>query len=405
MRSPVRNLPASWKGQRPLSGWRSMIATRVPWPNLDFSALVLAMLLCATSLVFVERMQASDAAFGRDGVSFAAHVKKVTVALPFLFVGFFLRPRWLRKNALALYGLALLLLALVPFVGVERNNAKSWIALPFGFDLQPSELAKVGLVLALARVLYRNRLERAVDWLLPGVVAVVPVVLVAAQPDLGTALTIVPLTLGMLWIAGGSGRLLSGLVVAGLLLGFCAWQGEWIHGYQKKRIDVWADCFAAETLIENRNGAAFHPYMNRTSIGAGGWFGAGLGRGVANESGHLPERESDSIFSVVANELGFVGTTFFVALYLLFAALLLVAASRTRERFSRLVVSGVGLYFAAHFFIHAGVNLGLLPMTGLTLPLVSTGGSSMLASFLALGLALGLSARHEPALDFDAFRS
>jgi rod shape determining protein RodA len=403
---PLRNLQVwSWKGQRPLSGWRSMIAPRVPWPNLDFSALLLSAILVAASLVFVVHMQAADEAFGRDGVSFGTHVKKVLVALPFLFVGFLLRPRWLRRQAGLLYGLALFLLALVPVVGVERNNAKSWIALPFGFDLQPAELAKIGLILALARVLYRNRLERARDWLYPGATALLPIALVAAQPDLGTALTIVPVTLGMLWVAGGSGRLLLGLVAAGLLLGFCAWRGEWVHGYQKKRIDVWADCFAAETLIENRNGAAFHPYMSRTSIGAGGWFGAGLGRGVANESGHLPERESDSIFSVVANELGFVGTSFFVAVYLLFSALLLMAASRTRERFSRLVVVGAGLYFAAHFFIHAGVNLGLLPMTGLTLPLISTGGSSMLASFLALGLALGLSARHEPALDFDAFRS
>ncbi len=395
----------SWKGQRPLTGWRAMIAPRVPWLNLDFSVILLAALLVGTSLVFVERMQESDEAFGREGVRFALHVKKLLVALPFLFVGFFLRPRWLRKRAWALYGLALLLLCLVPIVGEERNHARSWIALPFGFDLQPSELAKVGLILALARALYRNRLEQGRDWFLPALVALLPMLLVAAQPDLGTALTIVPVTLGMLWVAGGSGRLLLGLVGAGLFLGLLAWRGEWVHGYQKKRIDVWADCFAAETLIENKNGAAFHAYQARVAIGNGGWFGTGLGRGVANEAGHLPERESDSIFAVVAEELGFAGTVFFVVLYLSFSALLFLAASRTRERFSRLLVSGVALYFAAHFFIHSGVNLGLLPMTGLTLPLVSTGGSSMLASMLALGLALGLSARHEPALDFDAFRA
>ena len=90
--------------------------------------------------------------------------------------------------------------------------------------------------------------------------------------------------------------------------------------------------------------------------------------------------------------------------YLLFAGLILVSSARVRDRFARLIVGGVGLYFAAHFFINVGVNLGLLPMTGLTLPLISTGGSSLMASFVALGLALGLSARQEPALDLDAFR-
>ena len=126
---------------------------------------------------------------------------------------------------------------------------------------------------------------------------------------------------------------------------------------------------------------------------------------MANEAGHLPERESDSIFAVIAEEGGFFGATALVFLYVGLASMLLLAAGRTRERFSRLVVGGVALYFAAHFFIHVGVNIGLVPMTGLTLPLVSTGGSSLLTSFLALGLALGLSARYEPSLDRDAFRA
>src|SRR6185503_12538116 len=103
-------------------------------------------------------------------------------------------------------------------------------------------------------------------------------------------------------------------------------------------------------------------------------------------------------------EGGFLGASALVVVYLSFAGLLLVAAGRTRERFSRLVIAGAGLYFAAHFAIHVGVNLGLIPMTGLTLPLISTGGSSLLASLALLGLALGLSARAEPSLDSDSFR-
>ena len=190
-----------------------------------------------------------------------------------------------------------------------------------------------------------------------------------------------------------------------MLVGGLAWRFEWVQGYQKKRIDTWAAGLDPNTLIENKNGAAFHTYQARVAIGNGGMWGTGLGRGVANEAGHLPERESDSIFAVIAEEGGFSGALLLVGAYLVFSGLLLAAAGRTRERFSRLVVAGVALYFAAHFFLNTGVNLGLLPMTGLTLPLVSTGGSSMLASFLALGLALGISSRQEPTLDSDAFRA
>ncbi len=395
----------TWKGQRPLSGWRSVLATRVDWLRLDWHVVLLAAVMVGTSLVFVSTMAESDLSFGREDVNFGAHVKKLVVAMPFFFLGLFLRARWLRRSAWPLYGLALLRLVLVPVIGEERNNAVRWIPLPLGFDLQPSELAKLGLIVALARVLYRIRLQRWSEWVRPAALALAPMALVAAQPDLGTALTIVPISLGMVWLAGAPARPIAGILLCGALLGVCAYELDWVQGYQKKRVDTWAACLGHETLIASRNGPAFHVYQARVAIGNGGLLGAGLGRGVANEAAHLPERESDSIFAVVAEEAGFIGTSAFVAFYVLFACSLLVAAARVRERFSRLVVGGVGLYFLSHFFINTSVNLGLIPMTGLTLPLISTGGSSLLASFLALGLALGLSAQREPTLDLDAFRA
>jgi len=386
--------PWSIKGQRPLSGWRSVFGVRIPWARLDWPILFLALGFVALGLVFVQHMAQADELFGhRDRISSAKQLTKALVAAPFLLVGLLVRPRWLRRNAYVLYGAALALLCLVPLIGEERNGAKLWIALPFGFDLQPSELVKIALILALARALYRNRLAAAGDWRAPALLALVPTTLVIAQPDLGTAMTLAPVTLGLLWLAGARTRVLLGLVAIAGLTAFCAW-----------RIDVWLTSLSPEDLIANKNGAAFHVHKAITVIGNGGMTGRGLGRGVANEAGHLPERESDSIFSVIAEEGGFVGAAALVAAYLAFAAMLLVAAARTRERFSRLVIAGAGLYFAAHFAINAGVNLGLIPMTGLTLPLVSTGGSSLLASLALLGLALGLSARAEPSLDGDSFQ-
>lgn len=374
--------------------------------HVDWPVLLIAGVLFATGVLFVYEMAAADLRHQRDDILFAGHLKKAVVALPLLLVGFFLRARWLRRNAHLIYIAALILLALVPIIGEERNFARRWIPIPVaGFDLQPSELAKLALVIVLARVFWRNRLERLSDWFLPALLALIPMGMVALQPDLGTALTIVPVTLGMFYLAGASGRLLIFLGVLVVVGGMASWKLELVQEYQLRRVDTWAASFEPETLIAGRNGAAFHAYHARVAVGNGHWRGTGLGRGIANQAGHLPERESDSIFAVVCEESGLVGAGALVLLYSLLIALLFLGAAGIRDRFARLIVGGVGLYFGAHFFIHTGVNLGLLPMTGLTLPLLSTGGSSMLTTFLALGVALGMRARWEPSLDGDAFRS
>lgn len=374
---------------------------RIEWP-----VLLVALVLLGVGMTFVREMSLADVANSRGAGSFGGHVKKAVVSLPLLVLGLFLRPRWLSRNAFVIYGMALVLLALVPFIGEERNFARRWIPFPLiGFDLQPSELAKVALVIALARAFSRNRLETLNDWVVPGVLALLPMGMVALQPDLGTAVSIVPVTLGMMYLAGASGRALVALALLVGLLGGAVWQFELVQEYQVRRIDTWAASFDAESLIANRNGAAFHAYHNRVSIGNGGWQGTGLGHGIANQAGHLPERECDSIFAVIAEEGGFVGVAATSLLYVLLVILLLWISSGIRDRFARLAVGGIGLSFGAHFFIHAGVNLGLVPMTGLTLPLVSTGGSSLFTTFLALGVALGLRARWEPQLHGDAFRA
>jgi rod shape determining protein RodA len=371
----------------------------VQWLHVDWHVLALALSLLALGLVFVAAMEGADRELGRDDIHFAGQVQKVVLTLPALALGLLVRPRWLRRHAWWVYGTSLALLALVPLLGESRNNARRWIPLPGGFDLQPSELAKLGLIVALARVLYTCRLERR-----PALAVLVPMALVALQPDLGTALTFVPISIGMFYAAGASGKRIAGLALASVAVFALSYRFELIRDYQLRRVQTWLDSMRPEELIADRNGTAFHTYHARVAIGNGGWFGRGLGHGVSNEAAILPERDCDSIFAVIAEEAGFVGTTGLLLLYALFIALVLWSASGVRERFSRLLVTGVGLYFAAHFFINIGVNLGLIPMTGLTLPLFSTGGSSMFACFAALGLALGQSAQREAALDADAFR-
>lgn len=382
----------------------------VRWFELDWHVLAVAGILLALGLVYVRGMSEADLVADRDprfAVHFKEHLQKVLLALPAFLLGLAVRPRWLRRNAFVLYGVTLALLVVVFVVGESRNGAQRWIAIPgVQFDLQPSELAKIGLVLALAQVLYRNRLKRLKDWGPPLAFALVPMGLVMLQPDLGTALTMAPITLGMLYLAGARAQVIGLFLLGMAVLGVCVVVFQFgVHDYQLQRIETWLHSFRADDLIAGRGGPAFHSYHARVAIGNGGVFGQGIGQGVANEAGHLPERDCDSIFAVVAEESGWFGASLILFVYVLFVVLVMGSASSLRDRFSRLAVGGVALYFAAQLFINVGVNLGLVPLTGITMPLFSTGGSSMLTSFLALGLALGLCAHREPSLDADSFQA
>jgi rod shape determining protein RodA len=399
---------AAWTTKRGSALERILSVRHLRWLEVDWHVLLVAACLLSIGLVLIRAMDEADDLWGRTGpntVNFARHLMTVILALPAFAIGLLLRPRWVRRNAWLIYTAALILLVLVfvPGIGGARNNASRWIPLPIKLDLQPSEPAKLALILMLAGALHQTRFKRLSDWLRPGLFALVPMALVALQPDLGTAMTLAPITLGMFYVAGARARTLVAAIVGVLLLGVLAFQVNLLHEYQLQRISTWLESWEPAPQIHGRNGAAFHTYHARVAIGNGEWFGTGLGEGVANQAAHLPERDCDSIFAVAAEEAGFVGTSGLISLYALLIVLIFHSASQVRERFSRLVVSGIGLYFAAHLFVNVGVNLGLVPMTGLTLPLLSTGGSSLATSFLALGLALGLSSHHEPSLDQDAF--
>jgi rod shape determining protein RodA len=390
----------------PFAARRVLSLRAVRWFELDWHILVIALLLLGLGMAFIHAMSQADESYQRerDVVVFSSHVKKVLVCLPAMIAALAVRPRWLRRSAYAIYGVCIFLLLLVAVIGISKNGAKRWLPSPIDFELQPSELAKIGVILALARVLYRNRLKHLRDWGPPLLIALVPMGLVAKQPDLGTALTLVPITLGMLYVAGARASVLLRFILGAALLGVLLWEFQvGVKNYQVQRVDTWLQSFHAQDLIDTKNTAAFHSYQARVSIGHGGALGTGLGDGVANQAGYLPMRQCDSVFAVVAEETGWLGTAAILLLYVVMIALIMGSAGGIRDRFSRLAVGGIALYFAAHFFINVSVNLGLVPMTGLTLPLFSTGGSSMLVTFVALGLALGLASHHEPSLDKDSF--
>lgn len=302
--------------------------------------------------------------------------------------------RVLRLAALPTYLLSVGLLALVmlPGFGHSANGAQRWVNLGVLGTLQPSELAKLSLVLALAWVLGRR--EGAMRWPALGVCCVlvmVPVALIMLQPDLGTALVLLAVTAVELFIAGCSPALLLGVVAAG-----AAVAPHVLKGYQRDRLLVFMN-----PEIDPR-GLGYNLIQSRTAIGAGGMWGDGLFFGMMSQLHYVPEQRTDFIFSVMGEELGFIGCVAFMALYVLLLVCLVRCAWRCTDRFGTLLISGVCALFAFHVFVNIGMTVGLLPVVGIPLPLVSYGGTAVLTDLMAVGLVAAVSAREEAPRVSDA---
>lgn len=291
-------------------------------------------------------------------------------------------------------GSLLLLLAVLTPLGRTVNGSRSWIPLVGGFTIQPAEVAKVGLCLALAGLLAAQA-ERGLapgtrEVLLSGVLVAVPTALVLLQPDLGSAAVIVALGLVVVTVAGVPRRWLVLAALTGVALVVVALTTPLLSDYQRDRLTAFADPSA------DPQGAGYQTRMVRTAIGAGGLWGQGFMSGERTQGGAVPYQLNDFVFSVAGEELGFVGATGLLLLLGFVVVRVLVVASRAPDRFGRLVGVGVATWLAVQVVQNVGMNLGLLPVTGLPLPFISYGGSSMLVSWVAIGL---VDAAHTAARD------
>ena len=224
-----------------------------------------------------------------------------------------------------------------------------------------------------------------------------PLGLILLEPDLGTVLVFGPALLAMLFVAGASPRKLAALVGGGAAAGVAAFFLV-LSRYQRERILVFLD------PERDPRGAGFQTLQSRIAVGSGGLSGAGWGEGTQTQLHVLPEAHTDFIFSVVAEEGGFLAATLLLLLWLALLLVCLDVAWRTREPFGRLVAVGIASIFAGQVFVNCGMTVGLMPVTGITLPLVSYGGSSLLTSFLALGLVANI-ALHPVAVLGEDFRA
>ncbi|HEY2793973.1 MAG TPA: rod shape-determining protein RodA [Micromonosporaceae bacterium] len=291
--------------------------------------------------------------------------------------------RALRTYAPIVYVLSCIGLVAVLAVGSTVNGAHSWILLPAGFAIQPSEFAKVALIVGMAMLLTERR-ERenrrpVADVPLLLALAAVPMALIMLQPDVGTVMVFVFTILGVLSVAGVSWKWIVGLIALGALVAYAAVALHLLKSYQLDRFRSFANPNVS-------NAATYNVTQARIAIGSGGLTGSGLFHGSQTNGRFVPEQQTDFIFTVAGEELGLLGAGGIIVLFGIMMWRALRIAGRSPDPFGRLVAVGIVAWFSFQIFVNIGMTLGIMPVTGLPLPFMSYGGSSMFASFLAVGL-------------------
>ncbi|MEY2742494.1 MAG: hypothetical protein RIS21_862 [Planctomycetota bacterium] len=295
--------------------------------------------------------------------------------------------RWVALGPLA-WGALLVLLIGVAVAGTTVNGSRRWLSLG-GFQFQPSEPMKTALILVLAKCLDRGEPVRTVGrWLPLLLFAVVPFGLVVRQPDLGTALMYVPIALAVLFVAGLPLRVVGSMFAAGIVLAFAAFRW-FLHPYQRERI---ISTFFRENLADYEKAReGFQLLQSLRAVGLGGMRGNPDPEGTLSGSGALPESYNDFVFATVSENYGFVGASLLLAALLCLVLACFRVGFVCRDPAGKVICTGVGTLFAVQTLVNAGVALGVVPTTGIALPLVSSGGSALVAMMAALGLVLSVS--------------
>jgi rod shape determining protein RodA len=309
------------------------------------------------------------------------------------FVAMFLISRLdyhtLLDQAPILYIAGVLGLMVVLLVGFSRLGAKRWISLG-GENFQVSELMKLIIIIVLARFFSEVRTDRLTfsDLLKVGAITLVPVALILKQPDLGTALTLIPVALVGAFLAGIEWKhQLIGLVLLAMLIPFGWHMRTHLKPYQQQRIQTFLH------PEEDQRGAGYQILQSEIAVGSGGFWGKGFGKGSQNQLGFVPVRYSDFILAALAEEQGFIGVCVVLLLYLALILRLVDNAQKAKDRAGMYVVMGVTAILAFHVLVNASMVIGYMPVTGIPLPLMSYGGSSTAFVFLALGMVMNVRMR------------
>jgi rod shape determining protein RodA len=373
---------------------------RIPGVDWLLLAAVLGLTVLGTLLVWSATSNREDLTGGDSSAYLAKQVVNIAIGLVLMVVVTATDHRWVRILAPLVYVASVAGLVLVLTMGTTVNGSRSWLMLG-GLSIQPSEFAKLAVVVGMALVVaersegrWRARVGTA-DVLAMLGVAAVPATLIMLQPDLGTMLVLSATVFGVLAASGARRRWLALLAGAGVAAAAAAVVGGFLKDYQ-------VDRFMAFTNPDlDPRGAGYNVEQARIAVGNGGLFGQGLFDGSQTRAGFVPEQHTDFVFTVAGEELGLVGAGVLIALLGIVLWRALAIAARTDDVFGRMAAAGVACWFGFQAFQNIGMCLGIMPVTGVPLPFVSYGGSSMFAGMLAVGLLQNI---HLRALSSPAAR-
>jgi rod shape determining protein RodA len=374
-----------------LGGGRGSLASRAfgresVLRHLDWLLILVVLALCVLGVLLV--WSATEPAQRQLGADPRAYLYKdalwLGIGLVLMAVVAMLDVRQIRTYTPVVYGLTLLSLLAVLVLGQSVNGAKAWINLPGGFQIEPSEFAKLGLVLICALVLSHlgdgGKRPRLREIGLTVLLALPLAGLVIKEPALGVALVLLAILIGMIAVSGLRLYWLGGLAVIAAGGGIAAYQLHLVKSYQLERI----------TSFTNPNadlaGSGYNAQQAKIAVGSGGMFGHGLFHGSLIAGNFVPSQSTDFIFTVAGEELGFAGCIAIIALLGVVIVRALRIAARADDQFGMLVATGIAIWFAFQAFVNIGMTIGIMPITGLPLPFISYGGSAAFADMIAIGI-------------------
>lgn len=356
------------------------------WRKFDFTLIATALALCAIGVVAIYSANMnSDSALQQQ--YFVRQVYWISISLAAALLVFMIDYRLIERAAYPLFFLGAGSLILVDMIGREVGGSQRWLSLG-GFNLQPSELMKIIIIILIARVMDDMNKDSEIgfrDLIKPAALVSIPFFMVAKQPDLGTAMIYIIVFAFMVFFTGIAKRTMiwigAGISVSAPVFWFL------LKPYQKNRI---------LTIINpeaDPMGQGYQAIQSKIAIGSGGVWGKGIFEGTQSKLNFLPAKHTDFVFSVVAEEVGFIGSVALIILFFFLIMRILDIALHARDRFGALVTAGVCAMISFNLLYNIGMTLGLFPIVGVPLPFISYGGSALLTNFICIGLVLNVSFR------------
>ncbi|MDP3804268.1 MAG: rod shape-determining protein RodA [Candidatus Omnitrophota bacterium] len=362
-----------------------MMLKRGSFKDLDIMLIAIALLVFIVGILTIYSATMAKGLSFSEGFVFR-QLNALCIGFVILIIAILISYQRFIDLAYLIYMINIALLVLVLFLGHIRLGAQRWFSIA-GFAFQPSELMKLGLVLVLANYVgsKKGAMSELKSLVVPCILLAIPFILVLLQPDLGTALLLVPIFFSILIIGGAELKHLGGLALVGLAGLPFFWQI--LRDYQKQRLLVFI----------NPNidplGAGYTIIQSKIAVGSGGLFGKGWLAGTQNQLNFLPERHTDFIFSVVGEEWGLIGALVLVFLYFMIVRKAFTIAALTSDQYGKAIAVGIGTLIAFQVIINISMTIGLMPVVGIPLPLVSYGGSSLIATLIAIGLLVNVGMR------------